>query len=80
MILTGEPLNKLLETVAAVLPQGTAAHKPLNMISTRAISAAATRDSRFGVGEALYASLEIPRDNKIGAADVVCEEVASAPA
>jgi nitroreductase len=40
-ILTGEPLAKLLEATAAVLPQGAAAH------------------------EALYAALEIPRDNKM---------------
>jgi nitroreductase len=64
-ILTGEPLKKLLETVAAVLPQGAAAHKPEYDIYPRDLDGA-YKDRRFGVGEALYAALEIPRDNKLG--------------
>jgi nitroreductase len=64
-ILTGEPLDKLLETVAAVLPQGTAAHKPEYDMYPRDLDGA-YKDRRFGVGEALYASLDIPRDNKMG--------------
>lgn len=64
-VLTGEPLQKLLETVAAVLPQGTAAHKPEYPIYPPELDGA-YKDRRFGIGEALYAALEIPRDNKMG--------------
>jgi nitroreductase len=64
-ILTGDPLKKLLDTVAGVLPQGPAAHKPEYDIYPRDLDGA-YKDRRFGVGEALYASLGIPRDNKMG--------------
>lgn len=63
-MLTGEPLAKLLASVADVLPQGPAAHKPEYDIYPPALDGR-YKDSRFGVGEALYASLEIPRDNKM---------------
>lgn len=64
-ILMGAPLAKLLANVAEVLPQGTAAHKPEYPIYPPELDGR-YRDSRFGIGEALYASLEIPRDNKMG--------------
>ncbi len=64
-VLTGAPLAELFETVAAVLPQGTAAHQPEYPIYPPELDGR-YRDSRFGIGEALYASLEIPRDNKMG--------------
>lgn len=63
-ILTGAPLAKLLEATAAVLPQGPAAHKPEYDIYPRDLDGR-YKDSRFGVGEALYAALEIPRENKM---------------
>jgi nitroreductase len=63
-ILTGEPLQKLLATVADILPQGTAAHKPEYPIYPRELDGK-YNDRRFGVGEALYAALDIPRENKM---------------
>jgi nitroreductase len=63
-ILTGEPLKKLLEATAAVLPEGTAAHKPEYNIYPPELDGVYNA-RRFGVGEALYAALEIPRENKL---------------
>jgi nitroreductase len=64
-VLAGEPLAGLLAAVAEVLPQGRAAHAPEYAIYPADLSGAYA-DRRFGVGEAMYAALEIPRDNKIG--------------
>ncbi|WP_353229247.1 nitroreductase [Novosphingobium sp.] len=64
-VLTGEPLAALIETVAAVLPQGRAAHAPEYAIYPAELSGAYA-ERRFGVGEAMYAALDIPRDNKMG--------------
>lgn len=64
-ILTGEPLAKLLARTAAVLPQGAAAHKPEYPIYPPELDGKYS-ERRFGVGEALYAALEIPRDDKMG--------------
>jgi nitroreductase len=61
---TGEPLKKLLEAVAEVVPQGPAAHKPEYNIYPPELDGR-YKDSRFGVGEAMYAALDIPRDNKM---------------
>ncbi|MBK7161148.1 MAG: nitroreductase [Sphingomonadales bacterium] len=61
---TGEPLKKLLEAVAEVIPQGAAAHKPEYNIYPPELDGR-YKDSRFGVGEAMYAALDIPRDNKM---------------
>ena len=61
---TGEPLKKLLEAVAEVVPQGAAAHKPEYNIYPPELDGR-YKDSRFGVGEAMYAALDIPRDNKM---------------
>jgi nitroreductase len=63
-ILTGAPLAKLLEATAAVLPQGPAAHKPEYHIYPPELDGV-YNDRRFGVGEALYAALDIPRENKM---------------
>jgi nitroreductase len=63
-VLTGEPLQRLLATVAEVIPQGPAAHKPEYNIYPPELDGA-YKDRRFGVGEALYAALEIPRENKM---------------
>ena len=61
---TGEPLKKLLAAVAEVVPQGPAAHKPEYNIYPPELDGR-YKDSRFGVGEAMYAALDIPRDNKM---------------
>jgi nitroreductase len=63
-ILKGEPLQKLLATVADILPQGAAAHKPEYNVYPPELDGA-YKDRRFGVGEALYAALDIPRENKM---------------
>jgi nitroreductase len=64
-VITGQPLAKLLADVAAILPEGPARHKPeYNIYPPELDGKYAER--RFGVGEALYAALEIPRDNKMG--------------
>ena len=63
-ILTGEPLAKLLATVAKVLPEGSSAHKLEYHIYPPELDGA-YKDRRFGVGEALYAALDIPRENKM---------------
>jgi nitroreductase len=57
-------LAKLLETTASVLPQGTDAHKPEYHIYPPELDGKYS-ERRFGVGEALYAALEIPRENKM---------------
>jgi nitroreductase len=63
-VLTGAPLQNLLDTTAAVIPQGPAAHKPEYNIYPPELDGA-YKDRRFGVGEALYAALDIPRENKM---------------
>jgi nitroreductase len=63
-ILTGAPLQKLLASVAEVIPQGPAAHKPEYNIYPPELDGA-YKDRRFDVGEALYAALKIPRENKM---------------
>lgn len=64
-VITGEPLAKLLADVAAILPEGTARHKPEYAIYPPELDGAYA-ERRKGVGEAMYAALEIPRDNKMG--------------
>ena len=63
-ILTGAPLQKLLDATAEVIPQGPAAHKPEYAIYPAELEGRYNA-SRFGVGEALYAALDIPRENKM---------------
>ncbi len=64
-VITGEPLARLLADVAAILPEGTARHKPEYAIYPPELDGAYA-ERRKGVGEAMYAALEIPRDNKMG--------------
>lgn len=64
-VVTGEPLVRLLDAVAQVLPQGRAAHAPEYAIYPPELSGAYA-ERRFGVGEAMYAALGIERDNKLG--------------
>ncbi len=63
-VLTGAPLQKLLDATAEVVPQGPAAHKPEYAIYPPELDGK-YNERRFGVGEALYASLEIPREDKM---------------
>ncbi len=63
-VLTGAPLKHLLDTVAAVLPQGSAAHAPEYKIYPPELDGA-YETRRRGVGEAMYAALEIPREDKM---------------
>ncbi len=63
-VLTGDPLAKLLAKVAEVLPLGSAAHKPEYPIYPPELHGAYA-ERRFGIGEALYAALDIPRENKL---------------
>jgi nitroreductase len=62
-ILTGDPLAKLLARTAEVLPEGAARHKPEYPIYPPELDGKYS-ERRFGVGEALYAALEIPREDK----------------
>ena len=62
-VLTGEPLARLLASVAEVIPQGRAAHAPEYDIYPKGLEGE-YEARRFGVGEAMYASLEIPREDK----------------
>ena len=65
VLLTGDPLAKLFGKVAEVLPQGRAAFSPeYNVYPPELEGAYEVR--RQGVGEAMYAALDIPRDNKMG--------------
>jgi nitroreductase len=64
-VIAGEPLARLLATVAEVLPQGRAAHAPEYAIYPEALDGAYS-ERRFGIGEAMYAALEIPREDKAG--------------
>ncbi|MDE2435288.1 MAG: nitroreductase [Sphingomonadales bacterium] len=62
-LLTGEPLARLLAHVAQVVPQGRAAFAPEYNVYPPELEGR-YETSRFGVGEALYAALAIPREDK----------------
>ncbi len=64
-VLAGEPLKRLVDSVAAKLPQGPAGQSPEYDIYPANLPEP-YRSRRFGVGEALYASIDIGRDNKMG--------------
>lgn len=64
IVATGAPLQRLLDSVAEVLPQGPAAHKPEYHVYPPELDGA-YKERRFGVGEAMYAALDIPRENKM---------------
>lgn len=62
-LLAGAPLAALLASVAEVLPQGRAAHAPEYDIYPKGLEGA-YEARRLAVGEALYGSLAIPREDK----------------
>ena len=65
VMLTGAPLAALFAKVAQVLPQGRAAMgSEYNVYPPELDGAYEAR--RRGIGEAMYAALDIPRDNKMG--------------
>ena len=65
VMLTGAPLAALFAKVAQVLPQGRAAMgSEYNVYPPELDGAYEAR--RRGIGEAMYAALDIPRDNKLG--------------
>jgi nitroreductase len=65
IVLTGEPLAALFAKIAAVLPQGRAAHSPEYNVYPPGLEGR-YEASRRGVGEAMYAALEVPREDKMG--------------
>ena len=65
VLLTGDPLAALFAKVTEVLPQGRAAFAPEYHVYPPELEGA-YEARRVGVGEAMYAALDIPRDNKMG--------------
>jgi len=63
VVLTGEPLVRLLASVAEALPLGRAGHAPEYDIYPKDLGGA-YEERRYGIGEAMYASLQIPREDK----------------
>lgn len=63
LVLSGEPLARLLAAVAEVLPQGRAAHAPEYDIYPKGLDGA-YETRRLAIGEAMYGSLAIPREDK----------------
>lgn len=64
-VIAGEPLARLVAAVSEVIPQGRAAHSPEYAIYPADL-AGEFETRRFGVGEAMYAALEIGREDKRG--------------
>lgn len=69
VMLTGEPLAKLFALVAETIPQGLAAYSAEYPIYPAEIEGRYA-DQRFAVGEAMYAALEIPREDRDSRQDV----------
>lgn len=63
VVLTGKPMQALFDRVAQELPKGRAAFAPEYHIYPPELDGA-YEARRFGVGEAMYAALEIPREDK----------------
>lgn len=63
VILTGEPMQALFDRVAQEFPKGRAALKPEYDIYPKDLDGA-YEERRFGVGEDMYASLGITREDK----------------
>ena len=63
IVLTGDPLAALLGRVAEVIPQGLAAYSPEYNVYPPELDGA-YQQRRFGVGDAMYAALNIPREDK----------------
>ncbi|MGN3973555.1 nitroreductase [Tsuneonella sp. SYSU-LHT278] len=64
IVLTGKPLERLIARVAEDVPKGRAAFAPEYHVYPPGLDGA-YEDRRFGVGEALYAALGIPREDKM---------------
>ncbi|KUO53103.1 MAG: NADH dehydrogenase [Sphingomonadales bacterium BRH_c3] len=62
-VLTGEPMQRLFSRIAQEFPKGREAHRPEYHIYPPELDGA-YEERRFGVGEALYAALDIPREDK----------------
>ena len=69
VVLSGAPLQRLLTHVAEAIPAGLAAYSAEYPIYPADLGGR-YNDSRFGVGEAIYAALEIPRADKARRMDV----------
>ncbi|MEM1132608.1 MAG: nitroreductase [Pseudomonadota bacterium] len=65
VVLTGEPLEELKAAVAQKLPSGPEGQSPEYEIYPKGLQEP-YRTRRFALGEAMYDSLEIPRENKMG--------------
>ncbi|QZD92307.1 nitroreductase [Qipengyuania xiapuensis] len=65
IVLTGDPMQALFDRVAQEFPKGRAALKPEYDIYPKGLDGA-YEQRRFGVGEDMYAALNIERDNKQG--------------
>lgn len=63
VLLTGDPLARLFARIAEVIPQGLAAYSPEYPIYPAELEGRYA-DSRFGVGEAMYAALDIAREDR----------------
>lgn len=63
-ILTGGPLQRLIKTVAPFVMQGRAGMSPEYDVYPKGLEGR-YEESRRGVGEAMYAALQIPRDEKM---------------
>lgn len=63
VVLTGEPMQKLFARIAEEFPKGRAAHAPEYHIYPPDLEGA-YEQRRFGIGETMYAALEIPREDK----------------
>ena len=68
-LLTGEPLARLVALVADTIPQGLAAYSAEYPVYPAELEGRYA-DSRFGVGEAMYAALEIPREDRAARLEV----------
>ena len=62
-VLAGEPLARLIGAMAEVIPQGRSAHSPEYAIYPAELEGA-YEARRFSVGEAMYAAVGIPREDK----------------
>ena len=69
VMVTGDVLDKLVGHVADTIPQGLAAYSAEYPIYPAELEGRYAT-SRFGVGEAMYAALEIPREDKDSRQDV----------
>ena len=65
VIITGDKWDEVKQAVAARIAMGSEGHQPEYDIYPKGLTEP-WESRRFGVGEGLYASLEIPRDDKMG--------------